>query len=112
SEPEPDVVVVHGPDSRYIDQHPSKQLLVVEVAESSLVRDRVFKAGLYARADIAEYWIVNLVDEVLEVYRQPAKAPSRPYGWKYRGATRLKRATTVPLLAAPRAKIRVADLLP
>jgi len=112
SEPEPDVVVVHGPDSRYIDQHPSKQLLVVEVAESSLLRDRVFKAGLYARAGIAEYWIVNLVDEVLEVYRQPAKAPSRPYGWKYRSVKSLKRGATVTPLAAPRTKIRVADLLP
>src|SRR5206468_9545262 len=75
SEPEPDVVVVRGPDSRYIDQHPSKQLLIVEVAESSLNRDRTFKARLYARAGVADYWIVNLVDEVLEVYRRPVKSP-------------------------------------
>ena len=112
SEPEPDVVVVRGPDSKYIDQHPSKQLLIVEVAESSLVRDRTFKARLYARAGVAEYWIVNLVDGVLEVYRQPSKTPSRRYGWKYGSVKLLKRGASVTPLAAPRAKIRVADLLP
>ena len=111
SEPEPDVVVVRGPDSKYIDQHPSKQLLIVEVAESSLVRDRTFKARLYARAGVAEYWIVNLVDEVLEVYRRPVKAPSR-FGWKYGSVKLLKRGAMVTPLAAPRAKIRVADFLP
>ncbi len=112
SEPEPDVVVVRGPDSRYIDQHPSKQLLIVEVAESSLNRDRTFKARLYARAGVADYWIVNLVDEVLEVYRRPVKAPSRRFGWKYGSVKLLKRGASVTPLAAPRAKIRVADLLP
>ncbi len=112
SEPEPDVVVVRGPDSRYIDQHPSKQLLVVEVAESSLNRDRTFKARLYARAGVADYWIVNLVDEVLEVYRRPVKSPSRRFGWKYGSVKLLKRGASVTPLAAPRAKIRVADLLP
>ena len=112
SEPEPDVVVIRGPDSRYIDRHPSKQLLVVEVAESSLARDRTFKARLYARAGVTDYWIVNLVDEVLEVYRQPAKAPARRFGWKYGSVKLLKRGATVAPRAAPRAKIRVADLLP
>jgi Uma2 family endonuclease len=84
----------------------------VEVADTSLALDRLGKGGLYARAGVADYWIVNLRNEVLEVYRQPAKAPTRRYGWKYGSVKLLKRGATVTPLAAPRAKIRVADLLP
>jgi len=64
------------------------------------------------RAGITDYWVVNLMDEVLEVYRLPSKAPSRRFGWKYGSVKLLKRGATVTPLAAPRAKIRVADLLP
>src|SRR5213594_4694922 len=112
SEPEPDVVVVRGPDSKYIDQHPSKQLLIVEVAESSLVRDRTFKARLYARAGVADYWIVNLVDEVLEVYRQPALDRSAEFGWRYLDVQALRPGATVSPLARPDVTVAVADLLP
>ena len=66
SEPEPDVVVVPGRPRDYRDAHPSRPVLVVEVADTSLALDRLRKAGLYARAGIADYWVVNLVDEVLE----------------------------------------------
>lgn len=69
-------------------------------------------AVLYARAGITDYWILNLLDEVLEVYRQPARASSRRYGWKYGSVRLLKRNAMVSPLAAPRARIRVADLLP
>ena len=51
--------------------HPSRPVLVVEVAESSLSFDRADKGGLYARAGIRDYWIVNLVDPLPEVYRDP-----------------------------------------
>lgn len=112
SEPEPDIVVVRGQPRDYLRQHPSEQLLVVEVAETSLQRDRGLKAALYARAGIADYWVVNLVDEVVEIYRQPVKAPSRRYGWKYGSVKLLKRGATVTPLAAPRSKVRVSDLLP
>jgi len=56
--------------------------------------------------------VVNLVEEVVEVYRQPVKAPSRRFGWKYGSVKLLRRGAMVTPLAAPRAKIRVADLLP
>jgi Uma2 family endonuclease len=87
-------------------------VLVVEVADSSLAKDRLRKGGLYARAGIADYWIVNLVDGVVEIYRRPERAASRRYGWKFGSVRLLKGNAVVSPLAAPRARIRVADLLP
>src|SRR5262245_8513206 len=58
SEPEPDVMVVPGTLRDYRDAHPSAAALIVEVAESSLAFDRGHKASLYARAGVADYWIV------------------------------------------------------
>jgi Uma2 family endonuclease len=51
---------------------PTTALLVVEVADETLAFDRERKAGLYAKAGIPEYCIVNLADRALEVYRDPA----------------------------------------
>src|SRR5438105_13017627 len=64
SEPEPDAVVVPGQPRDYLDAHPSRPALIVEVAETSLAIDRLRKGSLYARAEIAEFWVVNLVDKV------------------------------------------------
>jgi Uma2 family endonuclease len=112
SEPEPDLAVVTGAPWDYGAGHPSGPVLVAEVSETSLAKDRLRKGGLYARAGIADYWVVNLVAGVLEVYRQPVRAPSRRYGWKYGSVRLLKRNTVVAPLARPRARIRVADVLP
>ena len=87
-------------------------MLLVEVAETSLAIDRLRKGGLYARAGIADYWVVNLIDEVLEVYREPVQDRSGQGGWKYRSVRLLRRNAVVTPLAAPRARIRVATLLP
>jgi Uma2 family endonuclease len=112
SEPEPDLVVVRGRPGDYLQSHPARPLLAVEVAESSLEFDREGKGSLYARAGIEDYWIVNLVDRVLEVYRDPAPDASAAYGWRYRSVTRLMPpAVVVPLALASR-QIAVADLLP
>ncbi len=113
SEPEPDVVVVPGRLRDYLTGHPSRPVLVVEVADSSLALDRLRKGGLYARAGITDYWVVNLIDEVLEVYREPvSRPPSGPDDWKYGSVRLLRRNAVVTQLAAPRARIRVAALLP
>ena len=112
SEPEPDIVVVRGGLRDYLTTHPSRPVLIVEVAETSLALDRLRKGGLYARAGIAEYWIVDLVGEVLEVYREPVHAPLGLGGCKYDSVRRLRRNAVVTPLAAPRARIRVAALLP
>jgi Uma2 family endonuclease len=112
SEPEPDVVVVPGRLRDYLTAHPSRPVLIVEVAETSLALDRLRKGGLYARARISDYWVVNLVDEILEVHREPVRIPSGHGDWKYDSVRLLRRNAVVTPLAAPRARIRVAALLP
>jgi Uma2 family endonuclease len=72
SEPEPDLAVLRKADVEAAEvRHPSFALLVIEVSESSLSKDRGLKARLYARAGIPEYWVVNLRNQVVEVYTQP-----------------------------------------
>ena len=70
SEPEPDVVLVRGDPRDYGEHHPGPRdvVLVVEVSDSGLLRDRVFKKSIYAAAGIAVYWVVNLIDGAFEVY--------------------------------------------
>lgn len=112
SEPEPDITVVAGGPRDYLGAHPSRPTLVVEVALASLALDRGEKASLYARAGVADYWIVNLVDHVLEVYREPMADPGVPYGWRYASTASLRRGDSVTPVALPGAVIPVADLLP
>jgi Uma2 family endonuclease len=80
SEPEPDGALVRGSLVDYLDQHPSpgQTGIVVEVAESSLRRDRGIRKRMYARAEIPVYWIVNLIDKVVEVYRGPKDGDYQP----------------------------------
>jgi Uma2 family endonuclease len=108
SEPEPDIVVVAGSPRDY-PRHPTTALLVVEVADTSLAYDRKTKGPLFARAGIAEYWIVNLVDRIVEVYREPVETPG---GWSYRLIARYGDGETLSPLARPGVVISVADLLP
>ena len=112
SEPEPDVAVVPGTVRDYREGHPTHAVLVVEVAESSLRSDRQNKGSLYARAGIADYWIVNLVDRVLEVYREPGPDPAAPFGWRYHSVTLIGLDGSVSPLAAHGRPISVVDLLP
>jgi Uma2 family endonuclease len=73
SEPEPDIVIARLRSDDYVNGHPSPEdiILVIEVADSTIKFDRETKAPLYAAAGISEYWIVNLIDDRLEIYRQP-----------------------------------------
>lgn len=112
SEPEPDVAVVRGAVRDFAASHPADPVLVVEVSLASLAFDREHKASLYARAGRPEYWIVNLIDRVLEVQREPAPEPSAPYGWDYARVDVLGPAEYVSTLGAPAVQIPVADLLP
>lgn len=111
SEPEPDLAVISGGPRDYED-HPSRAALVVEIADSRLALDREHKGSLYARAGLPEYWIVNLVDRVLEIHREPEPNASAQYGWAYRVVLALGPDEHVTPLAAPSTGILVADFLP
>ena len=112
SEPEPDVAVVPGVPRDYLDAHSSRPVLVLEVSDATVGFDRRDKGSLYARAGLGDYWIVNLVDRCVEVCREPAPDPTAPYGWRYASVTTLRPGDTVSPLAAPAARVPVADLLP
>jgi Uma2 family endonuclease len=111
SEPQPDIAVYTGSVFDYLDSKPTHALLVVEVADSSLRYDRGQKASLYAKAHIADYWIINLKDETLEIYRTPVTAPNQHYGYGYKMVSSLKAEDSVSPLAAPEAQINVGALL-
>jgi Uma2 family endonuclease len=87
-------------------------VLIVEVADSTLRFDRNAKASLYARAGIEDYWVINLVDQVLEVRRDPGAAPKARYGHRFSTTIVLRGGEHVSPLAAPHATIPVSDLLP
>jgi Uma2 family endonuclease len=109
SRPFPDFVVVSG-TPREVVNHPTSALLVIEVSDTTLDFDRGEKALLYAANGITDYWIVNLNEKCVEVYRESTRAAGdeRKYG-----EPRIYRASdVVNLLAAPQTSIAVADLLP
>jgi len=80
SEPEPDLALVRGDARSYLLKHPqaSDVGLVIEVAETSLTRDRTEKKRIYALAGIPTYWIINLVDRQIEEYTSPSGPTAEP----------------------------------
>ena len=102
SMPQPDLAVV--PPGDYDAAHPDQALLIIEVADSSLRKDRLVKGPLYALSGFAEYWIVNLVDHVLEAHRGPS-----PAGWS--SITRHGHDEVLTLVAFPDVQLRVGDFL-
>ncbi|MEG4247497.1 Uma2 family endonuclease [Microcoleus sp. Pol10D4] len=75
SEPEPDIAVVRIDSFDYATHHPtpSEVYLIIEVADSSLTFDREIKAKIYARSGIADYWVLNVGDRQLHVFREPTE---------------------------------------
>lgn len=112
TDPVPDIAVVPGHPRDYLRSHPRQALLIVEVADSSLPFDRSEKADLYAAAGIADYWVVDLVNNQLLVFRDPVADSTSRRGSSYRTKLSLGPADTVSPLAKPTATISVADLLP
>jgi Uma2 family endonuclease len=84
SEPEPDFVLVRNRPDDYISGHPTPNdiLLVIEVSDSSITYDQTTKLSLYAENRIADYWIFNLLDAVLECYGDPYQSAHGT--WAYR----------------------------
>jgi len=104
-------VVPRAPDA-YRDAHPSRAVLVVEIAETSYRTDREYKLGLYARAEIAECWLIDVVDERVEIHRKPEASPGAAYGWRYRSVETLRPPAEIVPRVDRHARIRVGDLLP
>jgi Uma2 family endonuclease len=113
SEPEPDWAVVRGPRRRYQANHPGPgdTVLVLEVADSSLDRDRAVKGPIYARDNVPVYWIINIPDDRVEVYTDPSGPADEP---GYRQRRDYRRTETVPVVLDGRevGTIPVRDLLP
>lgn len=114
SQPEPNIAVVTGSVRDYGNAHPraDNAVLLVEISDSTLLPDQTTKVGLYAHAGIPEYWIVNLPERLLEVYRQSGPSEAALLGFRYGQIIMLSETDTIAPLAAPDAQIAIADLLP
>jgi Uma2 family endonuclease len=105
SEPEPDVMVCGNPDLNAFGTDRMNPLLIIEVAESSLPRDLRVKPPLYAAAAVPEYWVVNLVDRVLEVFRDLKEG-------RYLEHFRLAENARVSPKAWPGLDLEISDFFP
>jgi Uma2 family endonuclease len=113
SQPEPDFAVARGRARDYLIRHPTAADvgLVVEVADSSLLRDQRDKTRIYARGGVPVYWIINLVDRRVEVYTRPTGPAAVP---AYQTFQVYQPGDGVPLILDGNtvATIPAADLLP
>ena len=89
SQPEPDYVIAQLKEDNYLSGHPTVEdiFLLIEVSDSTLARDRIYKAALYAAAGISEYWIINLQENQVEVHTQPSGERYGTVTTHARGAT-------------------------
>jgi Uma2 family endonuclease len=112
SQPEPDLVITRGRGRDFLQRHPGPAdiALVIEVADTSLERDRD-KRRIYARAGVGVYWLVNLRERRIEVYSEPTGEDPEP---AFRRREDCDQASTVPLLVAGAvlARLAVSALLP
>lgn len=112
SVPEPDIAVLPGPAELYATVRPAAAdlLLVVEVADTTLARDRGLKQRVYARSRVPVYWIVNLTDGVVEVYTDPrgGRTPA------YRTRTDYRPGDSIPIVVGKKtvATVAVSELFP
>ena len=113
SEPEPDLSVVRGKSRDYVDHHPEANEvgLVVEVADTSRARDLGLKKRLYARSNITEYWVINLPDSRIEVFREPTGPALIPDFQKHQVFTARQRVPFV-LDGKKLGSVLVASVLP
>ena len=103
SQPQPDVVWVAAKNYSKVHPRPKDVLLVIEVADSSYDYDTGEKAGVYAKAGIKDYWVVNLQEFCIEVFRRPRRGV-------YQERKRFDVGTTLAPLPFPRIKLSVSGL--
>ena len=113
SEPEPDIAIVRGDRRQYLDHHPGPRdvAMVIEVADSSLQRDRTLKKRLYAAAGLAVYWIVNLIDSQIEVYTDPSGPGEQP-GYRHQQNYAPTDEILIEIEGREVGRLAVQDLLP
>ena len=106
SEPEPDLLIVPGKPHDYRERHPSPEeaALVVEVAHSSLSFDLGRKQRLYARAGVPEYWVIDIPNTCIHVFREPSREG-------FSAATRLGHGATIKPLRAGGSAVDVSAIL-
>jgi Uma2 family endonuclease len=113
SQPEPDFAIVRGNERTYLARHPAAADagLLIEVADSSLLRDQRDKTRIYARGGVPWYWIINLADQRVEVYNQPSGPTAFP---AYQAFQTYQPGDLLPLVLDGNtvATVAVADLLP
>jgi Uma2 family endonuclease len=104
SVPQPDLALAHARDHNYREVHPTPAdlILLVEVADTSLKKDKLLKLPLYADSGVPEVWIVDVNRRVVEVYRDPVDD-------RYRDAREYGRDDAIALVELPDVTIPVAD---
>ena len=111
TDPLPDIAVVQGGMRDFLLVHPAQAALIVEVSDSTLAYDRREKMSLYARANIADYWIININGAQVEIHRQPVPDEAQPFGFGYAEKAVHRAGEIIQPLAAPH-PVAVAALLP
>jgi Uma2 family endonuclease len=111
TEPEPDLALVKTREDAYSESHPRPDdvLLLVEVSDTTLEYDKEVKLPNYAASRISEVWIINLVDNIIEVYREPLVLANGTEGYRIR--TNFVKGDTLTPQAAPNLRIKVDDVL-
>ena len=111
-EPEPDVSVVAGRLEEFVDNHPTTAKLIIEVSFSSLEYDQQVKSHLYAAASVPDYWVLDLDNRQLLVFREPIADEQAPFGHRYAKLETIAAEGHVSPLEKPEAKLAVVDMLP
>jgi Uma2 family endonuclease len=105
SEPEPDIVLAKPPREIYLERHPTPEdiLLIIEISDTTLGRDRVTKSLAYAKAEIQQYLVLNLQNETIEDSREPGED-----GYQFKRT--LRKGDSLNLVAFPEVEIKIDDL--
>lgn len=110
SEPEPDIAVVTGTPADYASSHPMTAVLAVEVAVTTLAYDRDVKGPLYARAGIPDFWLLDVPQRRVTVFRHPRQDSASVTSWIYGELGFYLPGDRIAPLAIPDSSLAVSDL--
>jgi len=98
SEPEPDVVIARNRSDNYVSSHPENAdiVLVIEVSDSTLKYDQSTKLSLYAESGISDYWILNLVDNQLEMHSEPYQKQTGGFDYRVKRVVLPNEVVVIP----------------